>query len=133
MFFSHNTPTSPGRRVIITNVTRGLNRDPLPYTDREYERGQISEKTKVSFGSQHDRRKLVVLPGRNLFKYEIVQTEDDNDLETILAAGTFSAVAQKKSFYIRLYDENELCAFCFCKFCFLKICPIRILICSSYS
>ncbi|MEM8831299.1 MAG: serine protease [Cyanobacteria bacterium P01_G01_bin.19] len=100
-FFSHNTQTSPGRRVIITNVTRGLNRDPFPYTDREYERGQISEKTRIAFGSQHSRRKFVVLPGKNLFRYEIVQTEDNSDLETVLEEGTFSAVAQKKSFYVR--------------------------------
>ena len=97
MFFSNTTSTAPDRRVLITNVTRGLNRDPLPYTDREYEEGQISEKTDVTLGSKHDDRNFIVLPGKNQFKYEIVQIEEDDDYETVLEEGTFSAVAEKVS------------------------------------
>lgn len=101
MFFSNTTSTAPDRRVLITNVTRGLNRDPLPYTDREYEEGQISEKTSVTFGSKHDNRNFVILPGKNQFKYEIVQIEEDDDFETVLEEGTFSATAQKEPRYVQ--------------------------------
>ena len=101
MFFSNTTSTAPDRRVLITNVTRGLNRDPLPYTDREYEEGQISEKTEVTFGSKHDNRNFVVLPGKNQFKYEIVQIEEDDEFETVLEEGIFSATAKKEPRYVQ--------------------------------
>ena len=101
MFFSNTTSTARDRRVLITNVTRGLNRDPLPYTDREYEEGQISEKTKVTFGSKHSKRNFIVLPGTNQFKYEIVQIEEDDDFETVLEEGSFIAVAKKASRYVQ--------------------------------
>ena len=101
MFFSNTTSTAPDRRVLITNVTRGLDRDPLPFTDREYEKEQISEKTKVTFGSKHDQRNFVVLPGKNQFKYEIVQIEEDDDFETVLEEGSFNAIAKKQSRYVR--------------------------------
>ena len=32
LFFSNTTATAADRRVIITNITRGLKRDPLPYS-----------------------------------------------------------------------------------------------------
>ena len=100
MFFSNTTTTAPDRRVLITNVTRGLNRDPLPYTDREYEEEQISEKTKVTLGSKHDDGNFIVLAGKNQFKYEIVQIEEDDDFETVLEEGSFVATAKKESRYV---------------------------------
>jgi hypothetical protein len=105
MFFSNTTSTAPNRRVIITNVTRGLNRDPLPYTDREYQEGQISEKTQVTLGLEHDEENFVVLAGQNQFNYEIVQIEEDDDLETILEEGSFVATAQKESRYVERNQE----------------------------
>jgi Trypsin-like peptidase domain len=104
MFFSNTTTTAPNRRVIITNITRGLNRDPLPYTDREYEGGQISEKTNVTLGIEHDEENFVVLAGQNQFEYEIVQIEE-NDLETVLESGSFVAMAQKESRYVERNKE----------------------------
>ena len=104
MFFSNTTTTAPNRRVIITNVTRGLNRDPLPYTDREYEEGQISEKAKITLGSNHDNGNFVVLAGKNQFKYEIVQIEEE-DFETVLEEGSFAATAKKKTRYVERNQE----------------------------
>jgi len=58
-------------------VTRGLNRDPLPYADREYERGQVSESTEITIGSEHQKRNFVVLRGQKNFQYEIIQSETE--------------------------------------------------------
>lgn len=104
MFFSNTTTTAPDRRVIITNVTRGLKRDPLPYADREYQEGQVSEETKITIGSEHDKRNFVVLPGENQFKYEIIQPEEDEDFETVLETGSFNATASKEE---RLVERNK--------------------------
>jgi Trypsin-like peptidase domain len=112
MFFSNTTNTAPNRRVIITNVTRGLNRDPLPYTDREYEEGQISEKTKVTLGIEHDDGSLVVLAGQNQLEYEIVQIEENDDFETVLEAGSFVATAQKESRHVERNKEPEEETYC---------------------
>ncbi|MGL5832863.1 MAG: S1 family peptidase [Waterburya sp.] len=105
MFFSNTTSTAPNRRVIITNVTRGLDRNPLPYTDREYQEGQISEETEVTLGVEHDEENFVLLAGQNQFNYEIVQIEEDDDLETVLEEGTFMATAQKESRYVERKKE----------------------------
>ena len=105
LFFSNTTTTAPDRRVIITNVTRGLKRDPLPFTDREYEEGQVSEETKITIGSEHDKRNFVVLPGENQFQYEIVQIEEDEDFETILETGSFKATASKEE---KLVERNKI-------------------------
>ena len=104
MFFSNTTTTAPERRVVITNVTRGLKRDPLPYADREYEEGQVSEETKVTIGSEHDKRNFVLLPGENQFKYEIIQPEEDEDFETVLETGSFKANVIKEE---RLIERNR--------------------------
>ena len=105
MFFSNTTTTASDRRVIITNITRGLDRDPLPYTDREYQREQVSEETKVTLGVEHDKKNLVVLLGENQFKYEIVQVEEDKDFETVLEEGTFSASVEKTETFVERNKE----------------------------
>ena len=110
LFFSNTTSTAADRRVIITNVTRGLKRDPLPYADREYESG-VSEETKVTIGTEHESRNFVVLPGVNQFKYEIVQVED-NDLETVLEEGTFTATAEKSERYVERDKEEREETYC---------------------
>ena len=104
MFFSNTTTTAPDRRVVITNVTRGLKRDPLPYADREYDEGQVSEETEITFGSEHDRRNFVVLAGENQFQYEIVQPEENGDLETVLEQGSFKVTATKEE---QLVERNK--------------------------
>ena len=103
MFFSNTTTTAPDRRVIVTNITRGLKRDPLPFTDREYQQNQVSEETKITLGSEHEKRYFVVLAGENQFQYEIVQQEPE-DLETVLESGTFSATATKEQ---RTVERNK--------------------------
>lgn len=111
LFFSNTTATAADRRVIITNVTRGLKRDPLPYADREYESGQVSEETKVTIGTKHEKRNFVVLAGVNQFQYEIVQIEDD-DFETVLESGAFTATAEKAERYIERNKEPKEETYC---------------------
>ena len=128
LFFSNTTGTAPDRRVLITNVTRGLDRNPLPFTDREYEEGQISEKTKVTIGSKHDKRNLVLLAGKNQFQYEIVQIEEDDDFETVLEEGTFSVTVKKEPRYVErnkvpteeIYCPDDL------KYCATDVQKVRI-------
>ena len=110
LFFSNTTTTAADRRVIITNVTRGLKRDPLPYTDREYESG-ASEGTKVTLGAEHEEKNFVVLTGLNQFQYEIVQVED-NDFETVLEEGTFTATAEKTQRYVERNKEPKEETYC---------------------
>jgi hypothetical protein len=111
MFFSNTTTTAADRRVIITNLTRGLKRDPLPYTDREYESGQVSEETEVTLGSEHETQNFVVLAGQNQLKYEIVQVEEDN-LETILEEGTFLATATTEEIFVKRRKEPREETYC---------------------
>ncbi|MCU0542206.1 MAG: hypothetical protein MUE44_08430 [Oscillatoriaceae cyanobacterium Prado104] len=84
-FISHSTLPAPGLRVTIRNVTSGLDRDPYPYTDREYDKPPMSEGFKVDFDIQHRGSFLAVRPGNNDFSYEIKR--DD----TIIEIGTFTA------------------------------------------
>ncbi|MEM8643002.1 MAG: hypothetical protein AAGG51_29920 [Cyanobacteria bacterium P01_G01_bin.54] len=70
-FFSSQTPPARRHRVVVRNVTRGLDDDPFPYTDREYDEGRVSERTKMRFGTKHSGRYFHVLPGINAFEYEI--------------------------------------------------------------
>ena len=111
MFFSNTTNTAPDRRVLITNVSRGLKRDPLPYADREYDEGQVSEQTEVTLGTEHEKRNFVLLAGKNQLEYEIVQI-GDNDLETVLETGTFTAVAEKSEQFVERNKEPQEETYC---------------------
>src|SRR6476661_6638348 len=42
-FVSRKTPPAPNRRVLIKNVTDGMETNPYPYTDRSYDKGEFSE------------------------------------------------------------------------------------------
>lgn len=84
-FTSSKYPPKKNRRVVITNVTRGLSPEKPPYTDREYEKGRSSEGFDTVFGTKHNKRYFTVLSGINDFEYEI------RDKKTTIARGFFQA------------------------------------------
>ncbi|MEG4803617.1 hypothetical protein QUB63_31220 [Microcoleus sp. ARI1-B5] len=90
-FISQTTLPAPGLRVIIRNVTPGIDKNPYPYTDREYDTAPVSEGFKVSFDIQHRNRYLAVQPGNNEFSYEIKRGN------TIIESGTFTARIDRRN------------------------------------
>lgn len=57
------TPSAAKRRVIIKNVTDGMDKDPYPYTDRSYDAGLYSEDFDFSIGDKHKTWTFSVLEG----------------------------------------------------------------------
>ncbi len=70
-FVSSKTPPGPNRRVMIKNVTDGMETNPYPYTDRGYNKGEFSEDFAFKLGNSHKTRTFSVLEGENKFLYEI--------------------------------------------------------------
>jgi len=70
-FVSSKTPPGPNRRVMIKNVTDGMETNPYPYTDRGYNKGEFSEDFGFKLGNSHKTRTFSVLEGENKFIYEI--------------------------------------------------------------
>ncbi|NEO86959.1 MAG: hypothetical protein F6J87_22275 [Spirulina sp. SIO3F2] len=108
-FFSSEMPPADRRRVVVRNITRGLDDDPFPYTDREYDEGRSSEATKMRFGTKHSGRYFHVLPGMNEFEYEIKARRRGPVLKT----GTFTAEITRDLQRIQrdaTYGEDEVCA-----------------------
>ncbi|MBD2243929.1 hypothetical protein H6G26_09995 [Nostoc sp. FACHB-888] len=89
-FTSSKTPPAPKRRVVVKNVTKGLESDPYPYTDREYQKGKSSEGTQVAFGTKHRGSNFAVMEGENEFQYEIKENKK------VIDSGSFTAVIDKK-------------------------------------
>jgi hypothetical protein len=85
-FTSTKTPPAPKRRVVVKNVTRGVESNPYPYTDREYEKGRSSEKTEMAFGTNHRGSYLSVIDGENQFEYEIKENNK------VIDSGSFTSV-----------------------------------------
>jgi hypothetical protein len=83
-FISESLAPGENQRVVIKNVTRGLGE--MPYTDREYDKGRLSEGTVVKFGTSHDSKFFTVLPGENLFQYEVRRRDQS------ISTGTFTAM-----------------------------------------
>ncbi len=83
-FISERVLPGENQRVVIKNVTRGLGE--TPYTDREYDKGRLSEGTVVKFGTSHNSQFFTVLPGENLFQYEVRRRDQP------IATGSFTAV-----------------------------------------
>ncbi|MEG4501387.1 hypothetical protein QUB05_29965 [Microcoleus sp. F10-C6] len=111
-FISQTTPPAPGLRVTIRNVTPGLDRNPYPYTEREYKKAPMSERFKVSFDIQHRGNHLAVQPGNNDFSYEIKRGD------TVIESGTFTSRIDRKNQSITRIDspswnfsliDNERC------------------------
>jgi hypothetical protein len=84
-FVSSKTPPGPNRRVIIKNVTDGMEIDPYPYTDRSYDKGEFSEDFGFKLGNSHKTKTFSVLEGENKFLYEI----KENDL--VIEQGSLTA------------------------------------------
>lgn len=84
-FMSSTILPDLGLRVVIRNITSGIDQNPSPYTDREYDKAPSSEGFKVSFGISHNGRYLVVQPGKNDFSYEIKRGN------AVLESGAFTA------------------------------------------
>jgi len=74
-FVSTKTPAGPNRRVIIKNVTDGMETNPYPYTDRGYNKGEFSEDFGFKLGNSHKTRNFSVLEGENKFLYEIKEND----------------------------------------------------------
>ncbi len=95
-FVSSSAPPAPNRRVIVRNVTEGMNSNPYPYTDREYDKGRYSEGFSLFPGNSHDEQTFAVLEGENQLEYQI--REGDRPIEqgsftisvSITDTGTFS-------------------------------------------
>ena len=78
-FKSSTTPTAPSRKVKIINVTEGMDKDPYPYTNRKYDKGEYSEGFDFAIGKKQRTRTFSVIEGENQFKYEI--RENDRIIE----------------------------------------------------
>lgn len=106
-FTSSQTPPGDRRRVVVRNVTRGMDSDPFPYTDREYDKGRSSEATKMEFGAKHSSKRFRVQPGVNEFEYDI------REGDRVITSGKFTANFEKVSRQVernaQWYDE-EVCA-----------------------
>jgi hypothetical protein len=87
-FVSLKTPPGPNRRVIIKNVTDGMETDPYPYTDRSYNKGEFSEDFGFKLGNKHRGRTFSVLEGENKFTYEIKEGERSIEEGTLTARVT---------------------------------------------
>jgi len=100
-FISSTMPPAPGRRVLIRNVTRGINDDPFPFTDREYDEGQYSEAFIFGLNSRHRGRRFSVLEGENHFTYEIKENDK------VIEAGSF--IAQVSIQDVGTKVRNRIC------------------------
>jgi hypothetical protein len=81
-FASRTTPPAPGLRVRVTNVSWGMDRDPYPYTDRDYDEGDLSDRTILDLDDEHHTRTLSVRPGVNQFEYRIYRERGDQTVES---------------------------------------------------
>ncbi|MBD1921580.1 hypothetical protein H6F77_10805 [Microcoleus sp. FACHB-831] len=97
---SSNLP-APKRRVVIKNVTEGMKKNPYPYTDREYDKGESSESFEVKFGDSHKGRTFSVLEGENKFEYAI------KERDTVVEQGTFTAEVSVKD--LGVFSRAPIC------------------------
>ncbi len=84
-FVSSKTPPGPNRRVMIKNVTAGMETNPYPYTDRGYDKGEFSEDFGFKLGNSHKTRTFSVLEGENKFLYEIKENNQVIDQGALTA------------------------------------------------
>jgi tetratricopeptide (TPR) repeat protein len=90
-FVSPTLPPAPNLRVIIRNVTPGMNQNPAPYTNRTYDKGWISEELILGFGTKHDGDAFVLIDGKNDLTYEIKQGD------RVLESGSFNATITRRA------------------------------------
>lgn len=92
--FTSSIKPKPGQRVIIRNVTAGVDGSKPPYTDREYDRGRSSEAASMRFSGSHDKQYFGVLPGLNTFEFGIVTGRKKRDYQ-VVDQGIFNAVIDR--------------------------------------
>lgn len=86
-FLSSVTPPAAGRRVVISNITEGVNPSKAPYTDREYDKGRVSQGITMTPGYDHHGSALVFIPNQvNEFGFEILENKQ------VVERGSFQAV-----------------------------------------
>jgi hypothetical protein len=106
-FISSKTPPNEHQRVVIRNITPGMEGDRSPYTNREYHRGRTSEATQMELGTKHSSKRFRVTGGENQFEYEIRQRQQ------VIDSGRFTAVidriTQKRDRSASWY-EDQVCA-----------------------
>jgi hypothetical protein len=76
VFHSNITLPAEDLEVEIRNVTAGIDDDPYPNIERDYDEGSTSERADIGFGADQirvfiGRRTMAVMPGLNRFEYEI--------------------------------------------------------------
>ncbi len=59
-FVSSSTPPAPGLQVVLRNTTRGLRGDPLPYTNRTYDKELFSQGMNITPATRHNIKYLAV-------------------------------------------------------------------------
>lgn len=91
VFISRTTLPTPGLRVVIRNVTPGIDQTPSPYTDREYDKTSTSEEFKVNVSANHRSRYLAVREGKNDFSYEIKRAN------TVIESGSFTTTIYRQT------------------------------------
>ena len=84
-FVSSSTPPAPDLRVVIRNATRGLRCGPVPYTNRNYDKGRFSQGISIALATRHNIKYLAVLTGKNNFEYEIKRGNQ------VIESGSFTA------------------------------------------
>lgn len=93
--FTSSIKTKPGQRVIIRNITAGVDGSKPPYTNREYDRGSSSEATSMTFSGSHDKQYFGVLPGLNTFEFGIVTGRKKRDYR-VVTQGIFNAAIDRQ-------------------------------------
>jgi hypothetical protein len=100
-FSSSSTAPAPRRRVIIRNLTQGIDNDLYPYTDRAYDRGEYSQGFDFALDDRHRTRTFSVLEGNNKFEYEI---KEDNK---VIEKGAFAAQVSVKD--VGVFPRDAIC------------------------
>jgi hypothetical protein len=100
-FVSSKTPPGLNRRVIIKNVTDGMETNPYPYTDRGYDKGEFSEDFAFKLGNSHKTRTFSVLEGENKFLYEIKENNQ------VIEQGALTAEVSIQS--LGTFPREQIC------------------------
>ena len=93
--FTSSIKPKPGQRVIIRNITAGVDGSKPPYTNREYDRGRSSEATRMTFSGSHNKQYFGVLPGLNTFEFGIVTGRKKRDYR-VVTQGIFNAAIDRQ-------------------------------------
>lgn len=74
-FISESTPPASRLRVLIRNISKGFEGDPVPFSDREYSEQEGSEDLKLEFSKRHNGKFLALsLEGETLKNHPVSDT-----------------------------------------------------------